>query len=126
MPLFSIYTPQLTLQSTAKPKVVDSDSRTTLEKVGAATLSKREDKVLTSSLSTERPPLVVASKQPAQDELASDCNSNVVQIASDVIVRKKSGRRRSYTSLLMATSKVNAYHVFILSEHHFSYLSLYV
>lgn len=93
-------------KSTAKPKVSDSDSKKYLEKIGAVTLSKREDKVLTSSLSTQRPRLLVPSKLPAQDELASDCNSNIVQSASDDIARKKSGRRRSYTSLLMATSKL--------------------
>lgn len=107
------------MQATAKPKVVDSDSKKNLEKIGAATFSKREDKVLTSSLSAQRPCLLVPSKQPAQDELASDCNSNIVQSASDDIARKKSGRRRSYTSLLMATSKVDAYNLFMLSENHF-------
>lgn len=100
------------LQS-GNPKVVNSDSRTTLETIGAATLSKREDRVLTSSLSTQRPPLVVPSK-PAQDEHNSDCNSNVVRSASNDIARKKSGRRRSYTSLLMETSKVDAYYFLIL------------
>lgn len=94
------------VKSTAEPKVVDSDSKKKLEKIGSATLSKRDDKVLTSSLSKQKPRLVVPSKQPAQDELASDCNSNIVQSASDDIARKKSGRRRSYTSLLMATSKL--------------------
>ncbi|XP_017244895.1 putative cyclin-B3-1 [Daucus carota subsp. sativus] len=95
------------VKSTAKLKVENLDPRTTLKEVGAATLSKRENKVLTTSLSSiKRPPLVVANKQPAQDELASDSNSNEVQNASDDIARKKSGRRRSYTTLLMATSKL--------------------
>lgn len=117
MVLFSIHTLYLILQSTAKPKVENLDPRTTLKEVGAATLSKRENKVLTTSLSSiKRPPLVVANKQPAQDELASDSNSNEVQNASDDIARKKSGRRRSYTTLLMATSKVDAYHLFILYD----------
>ncbi|KAL8134738.1 uncharacterized protein LOC141713057 [Apium graveolens] len=93
-------------KSTAKPKVVDSDSKKKLEKLGVATLSKREDKVRTSSLSTQRPRSLVPSKQPAQDELASECDSNIVRSASDDIARKKSGRRRSYTSLLMATSNL--------------------
>ncbi|WOG97947.1 hypothetical protein DCAR_0417288 [Daucus carota subsp. sativus] len=69
-----------------KLKVENLDPRTTLKEVGAATLSKRENKVLTTSLSSiKRPPLVVANKQPAQDELEQikndeqDCLPNIDQ-----------------------------------------------
>ncbi|GMP51762.1 hypothetical protein CsSME_00017866 [Camellia sinensis var. sinensis] len=44
--------------------------------------------------------------QPAQREVPSDCKSNVGTNVSDSIATKKSDRRKSFTSLLMARSKV--------------------
>lgn len=122
VPLIQLFTLflQLISQPIVKPKVTISDTQTTSksEAIGAATLSKRKEEVQTSSLFANKASLIPC-EQPAQEELPSDCSSNLVQTASDIIARRKSERRKSYTSLLMTRSKVDGwmhiiYYIFLV------------
>lgn len=49
---------------------------------------------------------LVGPHQPAQGELPPDGNANTSTNPSDINYRRKSNRRRSFTSSLMARSKV--------------------
>ncbi|KAI8010732.1 putative cyclin-B3-1 [Camellia lanceoleosa] len=54
--------------------------------------------------------------QPAQREVPSDCKSNVGTNVSDSIATKKSDRRKSFTSLLMARSKLLEGHAVVMKR----------
>ncbi|KAF7145513.1 hypothetical protein RHSIM_Rhsim04G0003300 [Rhododendron simsii] len=70
----------------------------------AAMSFRREDEVVSSlSKNTE---LIAPRGQPAQTDVSSDCNSIVGTDVSDSNTRKKSNRRKSFTLLLMARSKL--------------------
>uniref|UniRef100_A0A5B6YQ56 Putative cyclin-B3-1 isoform X2 n=1 Tax=Davidia involucrata TaxID=16924 RepID=A0A5B6YQ56_DAVIN len=71
----------------------------------AAISFKRKEEVATSS-QHENIVSIVPQEQPAQVEFPSDGNSNLGTDTSDVIARRTSYRRKSYTSLLMARSKL--------------------
>lgn len=77
----------------------------------AAMSFRREDKVVSSlSKNTE---LIAPRGQPAQTDVSSDCNSIVGTDVSDSTAKKKSNRRKSFTLLLMARSKVEAFSFFL-------------
>ncbi|CAK9165642.1 unnamed protein product [Ilex paraguariensis] len=72
---------------------------------GAALSSKRKQNMATSSLSQHRA-AIFPHEQPAREELTSDKSSNLGTTASDIFPGRKSDRRKSYTSTLMARSKL--------------------
>lgn len=77
----------------------------------AAMSFRREGEVVSSlSKNTE---LIAPRGQPAQTDVSSDCNSIVGTDVSDSNARKKSKRRKSFTLLLMARSKVEAFSFFL-------------
>lgn len=70
----------------------------------AAISSKKIKEVVRSSLSEDIPSMV--SHEVAQGKPSFDGNTKASTNSSDIVTKKKSNRRRSYTSLLMASSKV--------------------
>lgn len=75
---------------------------------GAIISSKRKEEMVTASLG-ECSASFVPHEQTAEVLLSFDNNINLGKTKSDVIARRKSVRRKSYTSLLMARSKVDTY-----------------
>lgn len=72
-----------------------------------ATVSSNRDEAMSTSYHSENA-VVTDSNESTKGNLPSDANSCAVKDTSNVIPVRKSGRRRSYTSLLMTISKVNA------------------
>ena len=89
------------------------ESQRTLKSKGASFANKLVSATATSSktekVATSLPENV--KHEATQVELPSEENSR--QSASTIISRRKSNRRRSYTSLLMTGSKVGAYRVLV-------------
>ncbi|XP_058208773.1 putative cyclin-B3-1 [Rhododendron vialii] len=80
----------------------------------AAMSFRREDEVVSSlSKNTE---LIAPRGQPAQTDVSSDCNSIVGTDVSDSNARKKSNRRKSFTLLLMARSKLIEEHMGLMKQ----------
>ena len=75
----------------------------------AAITCRTKDEVV-KVLSENRAPIVPRG-QPAQMVLPFDHDSNIDANMSDINVRRKSDRRKSFTSSLMARSKVVVYMV---------------
>lgn len=71
----------------------------------SAILSKRKESVS-----------LVVSSEAAQGQTSANKNNDQNTGSSDVIATRKSHRRRSYTSLLMARSKVLSYST-VMSLH---------
>ncbi|GFY99300.1 cyclin b3;1 [Actinidia rufa] len=76
----------------------------------AAISCRTKDEVV--KVLSENRALIVPRGQPAQRVLPSDLDSNIDANMSDINVRRKSDRRKSFTSSLMARSKV-----VLLEEH---------
>lgn len=73
----------------------------------AAISSKRKQDMARPSLSAETSS-VVSCEKPSQKEVLSGSNNDVDSTRLDVIARRKSDRRNSFTFSLMSGSKVNA------------------
>lgn len=97
-----------TLQATHAQRTLKSKNISNLNKSTfvAAISSKNKEEAVASSLS-ENTALVVPH-EATRGQLQSDGNG-YPSTASDIIAKRKSNRRRSFTSLLMARSKVEAY-----------------
>lgn len=76
----------------------------------AATSSKIQEKVEKSSSSKQSASTVI--NEPVQDKVCSFCKNNTVRTTVDAVAKRKSDRRRSFTSILVSKSKVNR-HFFI-------------
>lgn len=76
----------------------------------AATSSKIQEKVEKSFSSKQSASTVI--NEPVQDKACSFCKNNTVRITVDAVAKRKSDRRRSFTSILVSKSKVNR-HFFI-------------
>ncbi|KAL5813310.1 hypothetical protein ACOSQ3_028260 [Xanthoceras sorbifolium] len=74
----------------------------------AAISSKNKKEVIRPSLPEDIVSMV--SHEVAQGKPSSDGNSNASADSSDIVPKRKSNRRRSYTSLLMASSKLLEVH----------------
>lgn len=77
----------------------------------AAISYRRKDEVVTSV--SKNSVLIVPRGQPAQRDVSSDSSSNIVTDVSDSNGGRKSNRRKSFTSLLMARSQVEAFSFFL-------------
>lgn len=96
-----------------KPRATVSNARMTLNNKRAvssgkvtsvATVSSNRDEAMSTSYHSENA-VVTDSNESTKGNLPSDANSCAVKDTSNVIPVRKSGRRRSYTSLLMTISK---------------------
>lgn len=87
-------------RGTSKSKCLSSLKKS---KSIAATTKKKKDVVRSSPLENIAS---VVSHEAIQGKPSIDGNTNSSTNSSDIISKKKSDRRRSYTSLLMAKSKV--------------------
>ncbi|KAI8026184.1 putative cyclin-B3-1 [Camellia lanceoleosa] len=98
------------IKMTLKPKCTAGVKKSTAV---AAISCKGKDEVVTflSENSAFAP-----HGQPAQREVPSDCKSNVGTNVSDSIDTKKSDRRKSFTSLLMARSKLLEGHAVVMKR----------
>lgn len=86
-------------KGTSKSKRLSS-----LNKSKTVAASKKKEKVVRSSLPENIASVV--SHETTQGKPLTDGNTNPSADSSDNMARRKSDRRRSYTSLLMARSKV--------------------
>lgn len=102
-------TVKTTLQATLAQRTLKSKNILNINKSTsvAAISSKNKEEAVTSSISENA--AIVVPYEATQGQLPPDGNGNPSTV-SDVIP-KKSKRRRSYTSLLMAGSKVEAYYI---------------
>lgn len=98
-----------TLQATLAQRTSKSKNILHINKSASVAVvsSKNKEEAVTSSISENA--AVVVPHEATQGQLPSDGNGNPSTV-SDVIPRK-SKRRRSYTSLLMAGSKVDACYI---------------
>lgn len=80
----------------------------------AAISYRRKDEVVTSV--SKNSVLIVPRGQPAQRGVSSDSSSNIVTDASDSNGGRKSNRRKSFTSLLMARSQLLEEHVGFMKQ----------
>jgi hypothetical protein len=102
-----------TLQATQARRTSKSKNTSDLKKQRsvAAISSKNKEDAVASSLPENI--AIVVPHEAAQGQLSSDADGNP-RTVSDIIARRKSDRRRSYTSSLMARSKVEACHILII------------
>jgi hypothetical protein len=101
-----------TLQATQARRTSKSKNTSDLKKQRsvAAISSKNKEDAVASSLPENI--AIVVPHEAAQGQLSSDAGNP--RTVSDIIARSKSDRRRSYTSSLMARSKVEACHILII------------
>ncbi|KAF8390866.1 hypothetical protein HHK36_023165 [Tetracentron sinense] len=103
---------------TASNILLTSRSKSTLglkKSISATARSSKNAEEVAASYIHENIPLVVPHES-TQGKLPSDKNSYLSTNTSDMIPRSKCSRRRSYTSLLMAKSKVIGVHAVIKQE----------
>ncbi|GAV84561.1 Cyclin_N domain-containing protein/Cyclin_C domain-containing protein, partial [Cephalotus follicularis] len=87
-------------QRTSKSKCLSALSKSK----SVVSISSKEEEILTSFLQENI--ALKASDEAIKGQPSSDGSMNPSKSTSDVISRKKSNRRRSYTSLLMERSKI--------------------